>query len=236
MSRHHWLGAASAAVIACATGTAFAQAPTTVTGGGSTLAEFDYTTEFTTYNGASPAAIFQNTNPNGGTNTYWETGSTTGQLAFINNDNTCNSSKFLTGTATCSGGGGANAVAYGASDATLSATQINGWYGTNGATEDTYGAAVSGNLIQIPSMGVGVSFPIVNKKVKSNGTVKLTDNDLCQIFTGGFTNWSQTSASANLTAGTITVVYRSDGSGTSFLTLKPSRRRLPPAPALRRPA
>lgn len=219
MSRMHWLSAASAAVIACAAGQAFAQAPTTVTGGGSTLAEFDYIAEFATYNAASPAALYQNTNPNGGTNTYWPSGSGTGQLSFINNDNTCNSSKVLTGTATCQGGGGANAVAYGASDATLSAAQINSWYGTNGVTEVPYGAAVSGNLIQIPSMGVGVSFPVVNAKVKANGQVALNDNDLCKIFTGGFTNWNQTSAAAKLTAGTITVVFRSDSSGTSFLTL-----------------
>jgi ABC-type phosphate transport system substrate-binding protein len=206
-------------MIACAAGGAFAQAPTTVTGGGSTLAEFDYSTEYGTYNAGSPAAVFQNTNPNGGTNTYWPSGSGTGQLAFIDNDNTCNSSKVLNGTATCQGGGGANAVAYGASDATLSATQINEWYGTNGVAEVPYGYAVSGNLIQLPSMGVGVSFPIVNTKVKKNGGISLTDHDLCNIFTGGFTNWNQTSAAKSLTAGTITVVFRSDSSGTSFLFL-----------------
>jgi ABC-type phosphate transport system substrate-binding protein len=219
MSRMHLLCAASAAVLACAAGNAFAQAPTTVTGGGSTLAEFDYITEFGTYNASSPTAIYQNAVPGGGTNTYWPSGSGTGQLSFINNDNTCNSSKVQTGTATCQGGGGANAVAYGASDATLSASQINQWYGTNGVTEVPYGAAVSGNLIQLPSMGVGVSFPVVNAKMKKNGGVSFTDNDLCNIFTGGFTNWNQTSAKAKLTAGTITVVYRSDGSGTSFLFL-----------------
>jgi ABC-type phosphate transport system substrate-binding protein len=219
MSRVHWLSAASAAVIACATGAAFAQAPTTITGGGSTLAEFDYMTEFATYNASGPVAQFLNTNPNGGTVTYWPSGSGTGQLSFINNDDTCNSSKVLSGTASCQGGGGANAVAYGASDATLSSTQINSWYGTNGVSQVPYGATVSGNLIQLPSMGVGVSFPIVNAKFKTNGFAALTDHDLCNIFTGGFTNWSQTSAKAKLTAGTITVVYRSDGSGTSFLLL-----------------
>jgi phosphate transport system substrate-binding protein len=219
MSRMHWLSAASAAVIACATGTAFAQAPTTVTGGGSTLAEFDYMTEFTTYNASGPAAQFLNNNPNGGTVTYWPSGSGTGQLAFISNDNTCNSSKVLTGTATCQGGGGANAVAYGASDATLSSSQINSWYGTNGVAQVPYGATVSGNLIQIPSMGVGVSFPIVNAKFKKNGFAALNDHDLCNIFTGGFSNWNQTSVASKLTAGTITVAYRSDGSGTSFLLL-----------------
>ena len=213
MVRSHLLGAASAAALACLSTGAFAQAPTTVTGGGSTLAEFDYFTEFAKYNAASPSAQFLNNNPNGGTTTYWASGSGTGQLSFLNNDNTCNSSKVLTGTATCTTGGGANAVAYGASDATLSATQISSWASL------PFGKAVSGDLIQVPSMGVGVAFPVVNSTVKGNGVVAFTDHDLCNVFTGGITDWSQTSAAAKLTPGTISVVFRGDGSGTSFLFL-----------------
>ena len=214
MSRTHLLGAASAAAIACFAASAQAQVPTTVTGGGSTLAQFDYATEFNTYNGGSPAAPFLNQNPNGGTTTYWASGSGTGQQAFLTNDNTCNSSRVLTGTTTCSGNtGGANSVDYGASDATLSSTQISSWQTL------PYGQAVSGNLIQVPSMGVAVSFPVVNSKVTKNGQVALNDNDLCNIFTGGFTDWNQTSVASKVAPGTITVVYRGDGSGTSFLLL-----------------
>ncbi len=213
MVRSHLLGAASAAALACLSTGAFAQAPTTVTGGGSTLAEFDYFTEFAKYNAASPSAQFLNNNPNGGTTTYWASGSGTGQLSFLNNDNTCNSSKVLTGTATCTTGGGANAVAYGASDATLSATQISSWASL------PFGKAVSGDLIQVPSMGVGVAFPVVNSTVKGNGVVAFTDHDLCNVFTGGITDWSQTSFASKVAAGPITVVFRGDGSGTSFLVL-----------------
>lgn len=214
MSRSYLMGAASAAAFACAVTSAHAQVPTTITGGGSTLALYDYTTEFTTYNNASPAAIFSNVNPNGGTVLYWPAGSGTGQLSFLNNDNTCNSSRVLTGTTTCSGNtGGANSVDYGASDATLSSTQISSW------STLPYGQAVSGNLIQLPSMGVGVSFPIVNPGYSKNGAAALNDNDLCNIFTGGFTNWNQTSAASKLAANPITVVFRLDGSGTSFLLL-----------------
>jgi ABC-type phosphate transport system substrate-binding protein len=214
MSRTHLLGAASAAALAFFAARAQAQVPTTITGGGSTLAQFDYTTEFATYNGGSPKAQFSNVNPDGGTTPYWASGSGTGQLSFLNNDNTCNSSKVLTGTASCSGNtGGANSVDYGASDATLSSSQISSWQTL------PYGQAKSGNLIQLPSMGVGVSFPIVNSKFTKNGAAALTDNDICNIFTGGFTDWSQTSIAAKVAPGTITVVFRGDGSGTSFLLL-----------------
>ena len=213
MSRTYLLSAASAAALACSIVPAAAQVPTTITGGGSTLAQFDYLTEFAQFNATPPKAQFSNVNPNGGTTLYWASGSGTGQLSFLNDDNTCNSSKVLTGTATCAGGGGANSVDYGASDATLSSTQISGW------SSSAFGQSLSGNLIQLPSMGVGVSFPVVNANFTKNGFAALNDHDLCNIFTGGFTDWSQTSAAAKLTPGTISVVFRGDGSGTSFLFL-----------------
>jgi ABC-type phosphate transport system substrate-binding protein len=126
--------------------------------------------------------------------------------------------------------GGVNAVHYGASDATLSTTQISGW------NSSSVGALAAGHLIQLPSMGVGISIPVVNSKVTANGAttahkavvggVVLTDNDLCGIFSGKITNWNATSAGsltlktkATVADGPITVIYRSDGSGTSFLLL-----------------
>jgi ABC-type phosphate transport system substrate-binding protein len=216
MSRSILLGAASAAALCCLAAGASAQVPTTITGGGSTLAKFDYGVEFAAFNSSSPApkAQINNINPQGGTTTYWASGSGAGQDAFLNNDITCDSSKVLNGTEACSGNtGGANSTDYGASDATLSSTQISSWASL------PYGQAVSGNLIQLPSMGVAIGIPVVNSKVKTNTAVTLNDNDLCNIFTGGFTNWNQTSAKAKLTPGTITVVFRGDGSGTSFLFL-----------------
>ena len=215
MSRTHLMGAVSTAALVLATTGAFAAAnPRTVTGGGSTLAEFDYFTEFTTYNASSPTAEFLNTDPRGGTISYWASGSGTGQTAFFNNDNTCNSSRVITGTTTCANTpGGANEVAYGASDATLSTTQISSWQTI------AYGQAVSGGLIQLPSMGIGISLPVVNPTFTANGQAALNDKDLCNIFTGGYTNWNQTSIASKVTAGTITVAFRGDGSGTSFIFL-----------------
>jgi ABC-type phosphate transport system substrate-binding protein len=220
MSRTHLLGAVSAAALACLATGAFAQESTTaITGGGSTLAEFDYFNEFQSFNNAqaSGAATFDNPSPASGQNVlYWPSGSGSGQAAFLNNDLTCDSNKVLNlNNKACSGTliGGADTVIYGASDATFTTTQISQW------ANESVGQAAAGNLIQLPSMGVGVGIPVVNKKVTTNGGVTLTDADLCGIFSGKITNWSGTSAAKKLTAGAITVVYRSDGSGTSFLLL-----------------
>ncbi len=249
MSRTHLLGAVSAAALSLASLPASAAyAPPSsppanaITGGGSTLAEFDYFVEFYTFNSnqsASGAQFYNSTAVTGEPNTndflYWPAGSGSGQAAFLTDDITCDSNKVeavapttgpnsgTVGACTATTVGGANVVDYGASDATLSSTQISGW------STSTVGQKAAGNLIQLPSMGVGVSFPVVNAKVTANGAttankaqkggITLTDNDLCGIFSGKFTNWNQTSATKLLAPGTITVVYRSDGSGTSFLLL-----------------
>ncbi len=225
MSRTHLLGAASAAALACMSSGAFAQA---ITGGGSTLAEFNYFTEFQTFNNsqAAGAATFNNPSPASGNQVlYWPAGSGSGQAAFLNDDISCDTNKVLNlNGGNCSGTvGGSASVDYGASDATLSSTQISGW------SSSPVGQSAAGNLIQLPSMGVGISFPVVNAKVTQNGAtalnkpvaggIALTDSDLCGIFSGKITDWSKTSVARSVTAGPITVVYRNDGSGTSFLLL-----------------
>jgi hypothetical protein len=213
MSRSILLSAASAAALAClATG---AMAQTTITGGGSTLAQFDYglgapnatpgTTEFGTYNGSNPAVPFS---------TYWEAGSGTGQQSFITNNLTCDITKAQTGTATCSGNpGGANTVDYGASDATLSAAQLSSW------ASSSVGQSAAGDLIQLPSMGVAVAIPLTDTKFTKNYQITLNDSDLCGIFSGKLTNFNQLSdyTKSKIVAGAFKVVYRSDSSGTTFL-------------------
>ncbi len=225
------LGAASAVALACISTGAFAQqAP--IQGGGSTLAEFDYFVEFANFNAAEPAngAIWMNPFINGQTSQdalYWPAGSGSGQAAFLNDDLTCDSNKVLNLTGaggvvgacsnlppTAPNGNGLNFVDYGASDATFSSTQIAQW------ASSTYGQSQAGNLIQLPSMGVGVSFPIVdNGNLQSNGFVTLTDSDLCGIFSGKIQNWNQTSFAGQIPDNQIQVIYRNDGSGTSFLFL-----------------
>ena len=211
------------------------QAANTITGGGSTLAEFDYFVEFAAFNAGQggTSATFANPAPATGNNVlYWPAGSGSGQAAFLNNDISCDANKVL-GTNGADGKagdcsntvGGAAAVSYGASDSTLTSTQINQW------ATSSVGQAVAGNLIQLPSMGVGISFPIVNKTITKNGATPadvavagglvLTDSDLCGIFSGKITDWSGVTnyVKDKVTPGTINVAYRSDGSGTSFLLL-----------------
>jgi ABC-type phosphate transport system substrate-binding protein len=209
MSRTQLLGAASAAVLASFS-TAHAQS--SVQGGGSTLAQFAYIDEFSIYNSSTTGATF---------GSYWEAGSGSGQSAFLNDDLTCDINKVNGNNGgACSNEppGTTNYVDYGASDATLSASQIAAW------STASYGQSVSGNLIQMPSMGVGISFPVINSAVKKNGAVSLSDHDECEIFSGGYTDFSQITdsvslkgASSKFAPGTISVIYRGDGSGTSFL-------------------
>jgi ABC-type phosphate transport system substrate-binding protein len=215
MSRYTLLGTASAAALACIS--TFACAASAINGGGSTLAKYDYaaspyvingttyTSEFTLFNAGTTGATF---------GTYWASGSGVGQQSFLNDDLTCDINKVTgnNGGACNNTPGGANTVDYGASDATLSSTQEATW------ATNSYGQTISGNLIQLPSIGVGIAIPVQDTNVKTNGGVALSDHDLCEIFSGGYSNFSQiTDSKPASAAGTINVVYRSDGSGTSFL-------------------
>ncbi len=226
MSRTHLLSAVSAAALACISTGAFAQA---ITGGGSTLAEYDYFHEFSIFNGGDsakvslPSAIFNNGAAalTANESLYWASGSGIGQSSFLYNDLTCDAQKTLNGNKACPTGGSdtynSAETIYGASDATLSAAQILVWT----ANSYTTGQSVAGNLIQLPSLGVGISFPVLNASVTTNSNITLTDADLCGVFSGKITDWSGVSGykvkGQSIAAGKITVVYRSDSSGTSFL-------------------
>jgi hypothetical protein len=142
MTRTHLLGAASAVALACLSNVNAFAAQSTIAGGGSTLAQYDYTAEFSLYNSGTNAkqATF---------GTYYESGSGAGQSGLLNDDLTCDINK-VTGNngGNCTGGSGVgqpgNTVDYGASDATLSSAQISAW-----ATYP-YGQPAAGNLIQLP--------------------------------------------------------------------------------------
>jgi ABC-type phosphate transport system substrate-binding protein len=207
MTRSHLLGAVSAAALACLSTGASAQS--TIYGGGSTLAQFDYGLgapnatpggEFSLFNSSAPAAVFS---------TYWESGSGTGQLAFLSNDLSCDISKAQ-GTLNCTHTG---VVDYGASDATLSSAQIASW------ATSSVGQSAAADLIQLPSMGVAVSVPVNDTGLTKNYKLVMNDADLCGVFSGKLTNFNQLSgfAKAKIGAGAFNVVYRSDGSGTTFL-------------------
>jgi ABC-type phosphate transport system substrate-binding protein len=118
-------------------------------------------------------------------------------------------------------------VDYAASDAFLAGSSgqtINGYTyetvsGIPGLTA-TYPlrASQDGALIQIPMLGVAVAIPAAsgNAAVKTNGTLGLTDNDLCGIFSGLITDYGSISNPVSGLSGPITVYYRSDSSGNTF--------------------
>ncbi|HWC62050.1 MAG TPA: substrate-binding domain-containing protein, partial [Rhizomicrobium sp.] len=91
-----------------------------------------------------------------------------------------------------------------------------------------------GAPVQFPSLVTTIAIPFhrtadwaeKGKKPSGGGNSSLTDlstNTLCGIFNGDITDWSDPAIKADnggvqLGSGPITVVYRSDGSGTTFLT------------------
>jgi ABC-type phosphate transport system substrate-binding protein len=92
--------------------------------------------------------------------------------------------------------------------------------GNGSTTSDGTGGgynSVRGPAIVTPIVGTGISiiFNTTGLTIPSGG-LDLTQDDVCGIFTGTITNWNQTSA--NPGNQTITIVHRSDGSGSTFLT------------------
>ncbi len=203
------LGAASVAAMSCGAGSAMATS--TINGGGATQEQIEYQAEM---------ALWNNANPNSAQwGTYWGSGATVGQEAFLNDDLSCDINK-VTGAngGNCNGGSGVgqpgNTVDYGASDGTFTAAQISAWQTYQ------YGQPAAGNLIQIPSMGLGIAIPVQNSAITANGKLILNDDDLCGVFSGKITDFSQLAlgkGSVTPTAGTITTVVRSDGAGATFL-------------------
>lgn len=96
-------------------------------------------------------------------------------------------------------------------------------YNTNG------GPANWGNILFMPAVVGPVAISINPTKDGSGNawavaanTIKLSRKSLCGIFSGHITKWDNPSITADngvaVGAGQITVVHRSDGSGTNFLT------------------
>ncbi|WP_423394116.1 substrate-binding domain-containing protein [Burkholderia sp. LMG 21824] len=144
--------------------------------------------------------------------TYYSVGSGAGQNAFLNNQPT-----YL-------GAGVTGTVDFANSDAALTTAQVTAYKAS------TVGAN-SGPLIQIPYIVTAITIPVVNgpavTSVKTPQTtpnqahsIALNDDDLCGIFSGKLTNWNQVvnpeGGNYSLNA-PITVVYRTDGSGTTEL-------------------
>lgn len=124
---------------------------------------------------------------------YIGVGSGNGKAAFLNNDYT----KFVAGTT------GKN-VHWAGSDSKLSTTELNNYVSARGAAW--------GPLIQVPSVATSVAIPF-NKT--GTADVDLSVNQLCGVFSGRLTDWSQITGSGR--TGAINVVYRGESSGTTEL-------------------
>ncbi|ALQ04101.1 MULTISPECIES: substrate-binding domain-containing protein [Pseudomonas] len=125
---------------------------------------------------------------------YIGVGSGAGKSAFLTNDYT----KFVPGDTS------GKKVHWAGSDSKLSATELSTYVSAHGAAW--------GPLIQVPSVATSVAIPF-NKTGTAN--VDLSVNQLCGVFSGRLTDWSQITGSGR--TGAITVVYRAESSGTSEL-------------------
>ena len=203
------LGAASVAVYAAASRPA--QAQSVINGGGATQDQANWQEEQSLWNTGNPSSAQWGT--------YWGSGSGAGQTALLNDDLTCDINKVTGGNGgNCTGGAGVgqagNTVDYAASDIPFTSAQVSAW-----ATYQ-YGQPAAGDLISIPIMGLGISIPVQNSAVTSNGGLILNDNDLCGVFSGKLTDFSQLTlgtGSVKPAAGTITVPVRSDSAAGTYL-------------------
>jgi ABC-type phosphate transport system substrate-binding protein len=217
MYRNVLLRTLSVAALAAGLSPGFASAQAIMNGGGSTAAQADWAGPDNGNTPTSEMSLFNSTYTKANFGTYWGSGSGTGQQAFINDDLTCDINKVQNGGKCAGDPGGANTVHYGASDNPISSTQLSTW------ATSSYGQAAAGNFVQIPAFGTGPGIVVNDTNVaegaQSNGLVELSDNDLCGIFSGLITDFSQVTDSKTLTPapGPITLVYRADSSGTTFL-------------------
>ena len=185
---------------------ATAKSPVIMNGGGSTLGG-----EVLAGSGGEFALFNAPTTDKAVFGTFWAAGGGTSQKAFIYDDLTCDSR-----AGACSGpdGGSGNTVDYAAPEDPLNASQISSW------ATSSFGQASAGNLIQIPAFGIAPAIVVNDGGLTENGQVELTDNDLCGIYSGLITDFSQiTDVSPAPAPGQFQLVYRSDANGlTSLLT------------------
>lgn len=189
-----------------------ASAATTLVGGGATLPAIGYTSSATnpTNLPITPAAGSLFGSYGGNPVTYCATGSGAGKKILAGNDptnfqvnGTCGST-----TPTNFGGVGLTQAFFAGSDAPLSLTEYNNYVTGHGTGKQP---------TQLPAIAgaVGIAF----KKTGVNA-LTLTEGQICGVFSGQIKTWDDAAlAGAGIPAGTtgnINIVYRSDGSGTSF--------------------
>jgi len=229
MTRQFKLSALAALAAICVIPSAFAQTVADTGGGGATLPAKAYhgssaasdATEHRLSEDAAPGSLFHEAlyAAYGGedvpTTSYCQVGSGTGRRVlegvsgYADASLPCPSTfadSFVTGT---NGFSAPNSDAdFAGSDAPGTATDFSN-YVTNKGT-------AHGQMTQFPSVAGLISVVYSNSDI--SGNVFLTEAELCNIFAGKITNWNQlvNGAGKPYDSKTITLVYRSDNSGTSF--------------------
>ncbi|WP_177229352.1 substrate-binding domain-containing protein [Dyella sp. OK004] len=90
------------------------------------------------------------------------------------------------------------------SDSPLSTTDYTNYTGHRGTSRP----------LQFPAVAGGIAIVYRNDNLSTQ--LSLTSAQVCSIFNGTTTKWSQLGVAAPVAGDTIKVVYRADGSGTSF--------------------
>jgi hypothetical protein len=193
---------------------AFAAPAITLNGGGAASQEFDYAAPDVNGAPVSEMSLYNSSQRRVSFGTYWSTISGAAQAAILTDDLSCLENK-VTGAngGNCNGSpiGGAETVHYGVSESTFSSTQIATW------ATSSVGQSAAGNLIQIPAMGDGLAIVVNDTNVTDNKQIGFSDSDLCGIFSGLITNFSQITDSPKAPApGQFKLVYRSDAAGNTF--------------------
>ena len=149
---------------------------------------------------------------------YCQTGSGTGRKALDNVVDARGQCGDYSGSAV-----GFSGVAvdpnFAASDAPLAQSEITAFNTTNATTGINYQTTHT-QQVQLPAVAGAVAV-VYNNADLGKVQLNLTRSDICGIFSGQITNWTQLAGHTPKFKGTLTskpikLVYRSDGSGTTF--------------------
>jgi phosphate transport system substrate-binding protein len=88
-------------------------------------------------------------------------------------------------------------------------------------TASEQAAATGGSSVQVP-VALGAEVVVYNLTLPGGQRLHLTDPVIARIFLGQITNWTDPAITAlnpgvDIPAGPITVVHRSDSSGTTYI-------------------
>jgi phosphate transport system substrate-binding protein len=219
MRSNSWMGNTrmkfvAGAVLLCL---ASAAGASSLVGGGATLPAIGYTGSATfpaaftpiTPGAGSLLGVYASTSSN--SVTYCPTGSGAGKKILAGNtpatfqvNGRCGETSTTAPLGFTLGGTSLAQASFAASDAPISASEFAAY---------TAGHGTGTQPVQFPSVAGAIAV-VFNKAGVTSLT--LTEAQICGVFSGKITNWSDLVAGAT---GTIKVVYRSDGSGTSFSML-----------------